>query len=74
MINELNKYRVDIFKIAGFAVMVPFGRLFIEPTVIFNEVGLIGFPIYVMISFGLFMLGLMFICKGYDIIEEYDRE
>ena len=68
MIDELDKYRVEIFKIAGFAMMTPLGRIFVQPTVVFNEFKPVWFFIYLLISFGLGTIGFMLILKGSDIL------
>ena len=65
---ELEKYRADIFKIAGFAVMTPLGRIFVEPVAVFREFGIIGSITYSIFSILLSLLGLIFFAKGYDIL------
>ncbi len=70
MIDELNKYRVEILKIIGFAMLSPFGRLFLQPLEIFKEYGLILTMCYAIMSIATGLLGFVIIIRGYEIIEE----
>ena len=70
MIKEVDRYGAEIFKIAGFALMSPFGRIAIQPTVVFNELGMIGFIFYVLLSLFMFFAGLLLFLKGYDILDK----
>ena len=74
MLAELDKYRVEIFKIAGFACMAPLGRIFFEPLALLKECGLILFLGYMVTALALTMLGLIFISKGYDILDAEKRK
>ena len=69
MVSELDKYRVEIFKIAGFALMTPFARIIVEPIVVFNELGLIMFIGYSIFVLLLFFTGFLLILKGCDILD-----
>ena len=74
MIDELDEFTVEIFKMTGFAFMAPFGRLFFEPMAVFKECGTILFFIYVTVAFSLLILGLMLIAKAYVILELGERK
>lgn len=74
MITKLDEYRVEIFKIAGFAMTAPFGRLFFEPIAVFNECGIILFVFYIFIATVLSIAGIILILKGYDILEYQERK
>ena len=69
--SKEREYRSEVFKVDGFSLMVPFGRVFLQPLEMFKEYGLIFFIGYVIISFGLMFLGLLLIIKG---LEEIDIE
>ena len=74
MINESDKYRAEMFKISGFSCIVPFGRIFFEPIAFFKECGSIPFFCYVIVAFGLAVLGLVFVLKGYDILSLEEKK
>ena len=69
MITEEQKYRSEIFKISGFATMSPFGRLFLQPIEIFTTYGTMASVCYIIISVGLFLIGLLLILKGYESVD-----
>lgn len=68
VIPKDEEYRSEIFKIAGFAMMAPIGKFFLEPWVIFKEINIIKFVIFLAVSSFLAYAGLIFIMKGYDIL------
>ena len=70
MIKEVEKYGAEIFKIAGFACMSPFGRIIIQPSTVFNELGLIAFIFYMIFALFLVLIGLILLLKGYDILDK----
>ncbi len=70
MIKEVDKYGAEIFKIAGFAFMSPFGRIIVQPSVVFNELGLIVFIFYMIFSLFLFFIGLLVLIKGHGILDK----
>ena len=70
MIKEIDRYSAEILKIAGFALMTPFGRIIIQPSVVFNELGLIAFIFYTTFSLLLFFIGVIVLIKGYDILDK----
>ena len=67
--NQERKYRSEIFKIAGFSVMAPFGRIFLQPLEMFKEYGPLSLFLYVIIAFGLFIFGLLLIIKGLEQVD-----
>lgn len=72
--DEFDKYRVEIFKIAGFAFFAPLGRVFIEPMIVFKEFGLIGTCVFFLVSIGLGTIGFILILKGCAILDVYRRK
>ena len=66
MIGERDKYRTEIFKIAGFALMSPVGKYIMEisnPQInIFSTRSIVFFIIAML----LFYFGIMLILKGYE--------
>lgn len=69
MIRESDKYRSDIFKIIGLAMLTPFGKLLIDPITIFSTHS-VGNSIFIAISSTTsFILGILLITKGFDILE-----
>ena len=68
LIREVDKYGAEIFKIVGFAFMSPFGRIIVQPSVVFNELSRVAFIFYIIFSLFLFFVGLMVLIKGYEIL------
>lgn len=62
------EYIAQAYQIAGFALMSPFGRMCLQPTVVFNEFNLIGFISYASFAILVFLLGVIFIEKGRVIL------
>lgn len=73
MIPEYEKYRAEIFKIAGFAMLTPIGRLFLQPGETFAQYGAIGTLIYVIVSLVLAYFGLYTMLKAYVEMEKIER-
>ena len=73
MILERQKYSAYTFNIAGFALMTPMGRLFLQPLEIFKEYGITMFISYGIICFGLFLFGMFLILKGFEILDLGER-
>ncbi len=74
MIPKDEEYRTEIFKIAGFAMMAPIGKFFLEPWVTFKEVNNGIFFIFLIVSLFLAYIGLVFVMKGYDILLIHRRK
>ncbi len=70
VIKEVDKYGSEIFKIAGFAFMSPFGRIIVQPSIVFNELGFNGFIFYIIFSLFLFFIGIISLIKGYNILDK----
>ena len=69
MISEDQQYRAEVFKIAGFALMTPLGRIVIDYIEIFKQIGPLMFGINLFIAFLLFLVGLTFIEMGRNILD-----
>lgn len=67
MSNE-EEYMAQAYQVAGFALMSPFGRMCLQPTVVFNEFNLIGFISYACFSVLAFLFGMISIEKGRAIL------
>lgn len=70
MVAEYKSYQSEVFKIAGFALMTPLGRFVLN----LIEIG-VNNPINQLLinafaSFLLFLLGIMSIQRGFEIVEE----
>jgi|GEM_PF-1751382 len=70
MITEEQRYRAYTLSIAGFALMTPLGKVFLEYFYIFREYGPILFFINLVISALLFLAGLTFVDHGRSILSE----
>lgn len=70
MVTEEQKYKAYTFNFGGFAMMAPFGKLWLDFYEIIKNIGLIGFIIYSIIAFGLLIVGLAHVEKGRAILSE----
>lgn len=68
MISKETEQRSEVLKIAGFALLTPFGRIFMEPVAVFEEFGLIFFLAYLIISIIIGLLGICCIFRSCDIL------
>lgn len=50
MISTEIEQRSEVLKIAGFALLTPFGRVCMEPIIVFKEFGLISFILYLIFT------------------------
>lgn len=70
MATEGQKYLAEVKKIAGFALMTPFGRYFL----ILSEINMkdltIMFWVHLLVSFILFCWGVIMIQKAYEEVRE----
>ena len=70
MTTDEQKYKAYTFNIAGFALMTPLGKVFLDYVSLFRELGLILFIINFIISLLLFIGGLTFVEHGRNILQE----
>lgn len=70
---EAERFRSDVFKIAGFALMTPIGKIFLQPLEFFREYGLIFSTLYSIGSLFLALIGFYLIIKCYNELIDYDR-
>ena len=70
MISKSQEYKAEALRIAGFAMLSPFGRLFLQPVEIFRDYNLCLAICYIISTCAFGFLGLVFITRGYEIIEE----
>ena len=68
MLNEIDKFRIQVFQISGFALMMPFGKFFLEPWVIFTELSIIEVISYFLIALFLNLFGIILILRAFDIV------
>ena len=70
MINEYDKYKVQIFQIAGFSFFAPLGKIFID----IKDMKLINiniaFASHLIISISLACFGIILILKGLEVVEK----
>lgn len=64
-----NKYRVEILKIFGLAMLTPFGRLFLDPLYIISNYKISGLLAYATIAFITLVIGIIFINRGLELTE-----
>ena len=69
MATDGDTYRAYTLNVAGFALMSTFGKIVLEfPALKLNNLGL-QFFIFLIIALFLFFLDIIFISRGYEIIE-----
>ena len=73
MTSDLQKYRANMFQIAGLSLMTPVGKLVLD----FLKFSLsdlnLQFLAYVIFSSFLFYVGIIFLFKGDEILERRDK-
>lgn len=70
VITEEQKYRSELFKICGLALMTPAGRIVVQPAVVSSEFGTTWFFPYIIAAVVLWFGGAYLLQKGYDILNE----
>lgn len=73
MITDEQKYRSEINKISGFALMTPLGRIFIDPFTVFGESSLGILLGYSLICCLLFVSGAIFVARGHAIVDKKEN-
>jgi len=73
MPTKEDEYKAQSYQIVGFALMSPFGRICLQPTVVFNELGPFGFILYLGLSVLAFLVGFIFIDTGRVTLKEKRR-
>jgi len=72
MINE-NEYLADIYKLAGFALMTPFGKLILSiPDLNFDNLSRQLF-IFLLLSIVFFLVSIILFFSGYAIVYKRNR-
>ena len=74
MVTKEDEYKASTFQIAGFALLAPFGKIFLDPFTLFKEGGLIGIILFITFSLLIALLGLIFIDRGRDILNIKRRD
>lgn len=69
MISEPQKYKSEVIKLIGFALIAPFGRAISDPYLI-KDFGLLLSFTFIAYTVVLLMLGLACILKGHDILKK----
>lgn len=69
MITKEEEYMARSYQIAGFALIAPLGRFFLDPFSMLNGTGSPMFNIFIIVSLALAFTGLVFIDKGRDILK-----
>ena len=68
MLPDEEKFRAETFRIAGFALLTPLGRLFLDPVGLFEIYGIVGLIFYLLMAIVVGFFGLVLILKCFDII------
>lgn len=68
MLSKQTEQRAEILKIAGFALITPFGRIFIEPMIVIKEFNSPWIFAYVLFVIFIAIVGLEFIVRSCDIL------
>ena len=73
MVSEIQKYRAQVFQVLAFAFMTPFGKLILD--IICNQKINFswGFLASLLFSLLLVYLGIIFIFKGEEKLEEREK-
>ena len=66
--SEERNYRARTFNVGGFALMAPLGHIAMDPVTLFIQLGQVGFILYLIFCFFLFIVGLCLIELERDIL------
>ena len=70
VVTKQTEQQAEILKLIGFAFCAPFGRIAVEPVVVFNEFGLMGFITYLVFTLITGTFGVNCILRSYEVLEE----
>ena len=70
MITEEQKYKAYVLSVAGFALMTPFGKLWLDFYEVVRNIGVRGFIGYTLICGCLFLGGFILIEHGRSMLIE----
>lgn len=70
MITKEREYKATTYQVAGFSMLSPFGRFFLDPFTLFKESSGLNLFIYFAICVLLVFCGLILIEKGRDILRD----
>ncbi len=70
MITDEEKYRAEAGRFLGITMLMPFGGLLLTPVTLFNQLGLLGFSIYVLVSILGLIVGATIIEAGRRVLDK----
>ena len=70
MIPDEEKYSAQVYQILGIAMLAPFAKIILVPSVPLQELGRPMFIYHFIMSVVCFMIGLTFINIGHDILKK----
>ena len=70
MVSEDRRYRAEVFKICGFALMTPFGKIILQLLDIGLQIITLRFFVSLLISLFLFSFGVIMLQIGYESVQE----
>ncbi len=70
MSTDEEKYRSETGRFLGITMLMPFGGLLLTPVILFNQLGSLGFAIYVLMSSVGLVIGVTIIEVGRRILDK----
>lgn len=70
LITEEEKYRAETSRLVGIGMLTPFGAFLLTPIILFKQLGLLNFAIYLIISIAGLVIGAMIIEYGRKILDK----
>lgn len=75
MVTEEQKFRAETYRITGFAMLTPIGRILLDPLPLFNEYELTPFIFYLTFSIIAGIIGFLLIekARGILFVKRYNK-
>ena len=70
MISKQTEYKSEVLKIAGFAMLTPFGSIFLSPMQIIKDFGFLYFLGYFIFGLIIGTSGLRCILRGCELLSD----
>lgn len=72
MVTKEQEYRAEILKISGFAFLAPFGKIALSILYLSLSDLTINTLLYIILTLGLAVIGIIFLLDGINLVKEKD--
>ena len=70
MVTEEERYKADTFRIIGIGMLTPLGPVFLTPSLLLKQLGVMGLAVYACVSFVSFLVGGIILEAGRRFIDK----